>query len=176
MNILFSCNRDEENKENFLKELKLKFVNIDYIENYFPNKNERTILFKMIRGLRRKYRKSYFINLLYDKQCRKYYSKLLKSNKIKYDFFLTIAREFSPEFIKTLKEYNPNVKTILYLWDKIDYTSFNNNYEHFDYIFTFDRVDSKEKSFKFRPTFYLDYFRDNLKDYSSRNYDLYYIG
>ena len=53
MNVLFSCDREEENKENFLKDLKKIFSNVEYISNYIPSKAERTIFFKLIRGLKK---------------------------------------------------------------------------------------------------------------------------
>lgn len=176
MNILFSCDREKENKDNFLRELNQIFSNVKYIENYIPDKSERTIFFKLIRGLRKKTYKNKIVNRVYNNICRKFYLKKIESYNCKFDYFLTVSKEFSSEFLNDLKEKNPKIKTILYLWDKLEYTSHKNSYKYYDYVFTFDKGDAKEYNFIFRPTFFLDYFRENLKPYKEREYDLYYIG
>lgn len=176
MNILFSCDREKENKENFVRELNQIFSKVEYIDNYIPEKSERTIFFKLIRGLRKKIGKNNFINKLYNDICRKFYLKKLDSYNCKFDYFFTVSKEYSSEFLKDLKNKNPQIKTILYIWDKLEYTSHKNSYKSYDYVYTFDKGDAKEYNFIFRPTFFLDYFRENLKPYREREYDLYYIG
>lgn len=176
MNILFSCDREKENKENFIKELNKIFSSVSYIENYIPDKSQRTVFFKLVRGLRKKIYKNKFINKLYNNICRNFYLKKLDSYDSKFDYFLSISKEYSSEFLNDLKEKNPEIKTILYIWDKLEYTSLKNSYKSYDYVFTFDKGDSREYNFIFRPTFFLDYFRENLKPYKDREYDLYYIG
>lgn len=177
MNILFSCDRDEENKEYFLQALKKRFKNVRYIDNYIPNKNQRSIYFKMIRGLYKKFPSNNFIKCLYSLECKKFYTTILNEYDVEFDFFLSVAKEFSVDFLNELKLKNPKITTILYLWDKLEYTSAKNSYKNFDKVFSFDRDDTKTHPFfSFRPTFFLDYFRDGLIQYKNREFDLYYIG
>ena len=174
-NILFSTDGILGYKENVEKELREIFNVVDYIESDLPNKNERTFLFKVLRELSKKNK---VIEKYYKEYIRKYSSFLLNSYKnIKFDYFFVVAgREFSKEFIQELKKRNENIKCILFLWDKLEYTTLRNSVDEFNYVFSFDPDDCKKYGFVFRPIFYIDECGENIIEYNERKYDIFYIG
>lgn len=173
-NILFSTDNILGYRESVEEELKKKFNIVEYIETELPPKEERTIYFKVLRELGKKIK---IIERQYKKIIRKYSCQQLEKYKETFDYFLVVAgREFSPEFIQELKNKNKNIKCILYLWDKFEYTTLKNSAEEFDYIFSFDPEDCKKYGFIFRPIFYINECEENIIEYSQRKYDLFYIG
>lgn len=108
------------------------------------------------------------------------YQKQVKINGIKkygegVDYILFISGiSYSKEFLLLLKEAYPRAKMILFLWDKLEYSGFKGKEECFDYIFSYDRIDSLENNFIFRPTFYIDKCLENVP--LKKEYDFYYIG
>lgn len=182
MKILFSCDHEEEYKEIFLKELEKITAEkndnkIYYISDYIPRRSERTTIFRIIKHLYTFFPENKYLIKLYNDSLKKFYTKKLNSFNEEFDFFFTLAKEYSDEFMVTLKNKYPNIKTILYLWDSLELSPYQKNFhKNFDYIFTFDRVDAEKYNFVFRPTFYIDEFRKNLVDFKKREIDLYYIG
>lgn len=174
-NILFSTDGILGYKEDVEKTLKEKFKTVEYIGNYFPQKSERTLYFKI---LREGSKKSNAIKKIYIKYIENYYCQLLDNYKnIGFDYFLVVAgQEFSKEFIQELKRRNPGIKCILYLWDKFEYTTLQKSAEEFDYIFSFDPEDCKKYDFYFRTSFYLNKIEENIKEFKQREYDIFYIG
>ena len=167
-NILFSTDGILGYKENVEKELREIFNVVAYIESDLPNKNERTFFFKILREFSKKNK---VIEKYYKEYIRKYSSFLLNSYKnIKFDYFFVVAgREFSKEFIQELKKRNENIKSILFLWDKLEYTTLRNSIDEFDYIFSFDPEDCKKYGFIFRPSFYLDLIEEKKKNILAEN-------
>ena len=174
-NILFSVDDMLGYKENIEEVLKKKFNVAEYIEGYFPLKSERTLFFKLLREFSKRNK---IIRRYYQKYIERYYCNLLDQYKgIKFDYFLVVAgREFSKEFIQELKKRNPNIKCILFVWDRFKYTTLRNSAEEFDYIFSFDQKDCEKYGFYFRPSFYLDEIKQNKIDYDKRKYDIFYVG
>lgn len=76
--------------------------------------------------------------------------------------------------MKLLKLANPEAKIILFLYDKLKYSSFEEKIDCFDFVFSFDRQDALENNFIFRPTFYVDKCLENIP--SEKKYNFYYIG
>lgn len=174
-NILFSTDGILGYKENIEKELKEIFNVVEYIESDLPNKNERTFLFKVLREISKKSR---VIEKYYKEYVKEYSNFLLNSYKnIKFDYFFVVAgREFSKEFIQELKKRNENIKCILFLWDKFEYTTLKKSANEFDYIFSFDPDDCKKYGFIFRASFYLDKAEEKKIKYMERKYDFFYLG
>lgn len=174
-NILFSTDGILGYKENVEEVLKEKFNIVEYIGNYFPLKSERTLYFKVLREIAKK---SKIANRMYKKYVEKYYCNMLdKYKNIKFDYFLVVAgQEFSKEFIQELKRKNTKIKCILFLWDKLEYTTLANSVDEFDYIFSFDPDDCKKYGFIFRPSFYLDILEEKIISWNKRKYDIFYIG
>lgn len=96
-----------------------------------------------------------------------------KYGRVDYILFIS-GVSYSKDFLKLLKEVNPKAKMILFLWDKLEYSAFKGKEECFDYIFSYDRIDSLENNFIFRPTFYIDKCSEKIP--SDKKYNFYYIG
>lgn len=174
-NILFSTDGILGYKENVEEILKEKFNIVEYIGNYFPLKSERTLYFKILREIAKK---SKIAKEMYKKYVEKYYCNMLdKYKNIKFDYFLVVAgQEFSKEFIQELKRRNTKIKCILFLWDKLEYTTLANSVDEFDYIFSFDPDDCKKYGFIFRPIFYTKDCENATIEYKKRKYALFYVG
>lgn len=82
---------------------------------------------------------------------------------------------FSKWFIDYLKKANPNVRTLLFLWDDIaTYPYYKDYYEKFDKVYSFDKYDCKNnRKFKYLPDFYLE----NKDEFNKEQiYDVCFIG
>lgn len=174
-NILFSVDNIFGYKESVEKELKEIFNVVEYIERDIPDKNERTLFFKVLREFSKKNKT---LEKYYKRYVKKYFKLLLNNyRKIEFDYFFVIAgREFSKEFIQELKKRNPKIKCILFLWDKFEYTTLRNSADEFDYIFSFDPEDCKKYGFIFRPSFFISDCEKNKIEYNKRKFDIYYLG
>lgn len=82
---------------------------------------------------------------------------------------------FSKWFIDRLKELNPDVRTLLFLWDDIaTYPKFKDYYEKFDKVYSFDKTDCiKNGKFMYLPDFYLN---DTESKDNNIKYDICFIG
>ncbi|MGL5901349.1 MAG: hypothetical protein ACRCZO_01580, partial [Cetobacterium sp.] len=154
--------------ETMENELKYLFKNVMYISGCFPKKEERSKRFKILRELKR----IYIFREIFEKKRREHIEKILE-NVVEFDYFISIGTgEFSPFFIKRLKEKNPRIKTILFLWDKVEYLPKGFNLEGFDQIFSFDKDDCEKYDYTFRESFYVN----TSKNIVEKNIDLYYLG
>lgn len=98
-----------------------------------------------------------------------------KFNNQKFDIFLTVGYlSTTSNFIKQLKIRNPNIKTILYLWDSFLTWDFSYLLSYFDYKYSFDRLDCKKYSFD--NLVYMPLFYDQFDMKHSHIYDITHIG
>lgn len=175
-NILFSCDGIDGFKENISNVLLTHFNHAEHINNDTPDKNERTLSFKVLRELNRKF-KLQSIKKSFNSKVDAHHNKIIANLDYEYDYFFVVAgQEFSSGFIRKLRIKNPDIKCILFLWDKFENTSLKNSAPEFDYIFTFDREDSKKHGFIFRPSFFLDICQSNVAAWNERQYSTFYIG
>lgn len=175
-NILFSMDYMYGCREEIEKEFNQRFNNVRFIDHYLPPRKNRSFLFKILRELNKKKFFSFFIKKHLDKIIRDYYLNNVLSFSEKIDYFFVIAgQEFSREFIQDVREKNPGVVCLIYLWDKLEHTTLKNIVYEFDYIFSFDREDCKNYGFIFRPFFFLKNFGKKIL-YENRKYDISYIG
>lgn len=92
----------------------------------------------------------------------KYTSSFYKKHIIKsarnYDIVFVIRGEaISEENMLALKKKNPNAVFIMYQWDSVRNNKNCLKIERFfDYIYTFDIEDAKERKWKYRPLFYMN--------------------
>lgn len=94
----------------------------------------------------------------------------------RFDIFLCIQiTPFSRFFMKWLRDNNPQIRCILFLWDTVDpiMSGYRDYFPLFDKIWTFDRDDSKKYGFAYHPDFYVS---NDAKKYSECQYDLNFIG
>ncbi len=86
------------------------------------------------------------------------YQMSLFDSTIKKDYSLVlvvVGRALSAEFLKKLKEFNPDARYVLYLWDDVKRVSnFEAVKEYYDEIYSFDPVDCHQNGFGFLPLFY----------------------
>lgn len=160
-------------KLNIEKVLKEKFEQVIYIKDEF-NGQDKTIKYKFFREILKKVSEKN----IFKKKFRRYEDilKLKEVNKYqKIDYFFVISGgKFSKIFIEKLKEKNPKIKTILFLWDKLEYSYWKDKVMNFDYIFSYDRIEALRNDFIFRPTFFIDKCLENIPE--KKTYNLYYIG
>lgn len=167
--ILYYIDPIEGYKEAIENELKKIFGELTFIKGEFPKKEDRSKSFKILRELQKiSFFKKFFLN-----KKDEYMDEILK-NIVDYDYFLTIGTgEFSVSFLKKLRAKNPNIKTILFLWDKVKYLPKGFNLKGFDYIFSFDKEDCEEHKFIFRESFYIG---NKEKVTHEKQNDIYYLG
>ena len=175
--ILFSTDGILGYKDSVEKELKNRFGYVKYIEKDIDQSCKKDIIYKMLREISKKLNKNNVLKQLFKKYQNKYIEKLFEKLNEKFDYFLVVAgQEFSIEFIKKLKEKNPDIVTILFLWDTLEETALKNSAFQYDYIFSFDPEDCKKHNFIFRPIFYIEECEKNVPQYSEKKYDIYYLG
>lgn len=175
-NILFSTILGEYS-DIFKEKFKNRFKNAEFIEGFVPYSQKKLFHIKAFRELHKAFPKVRFLKKLYDKVASTEYKKIINSYEINFDYFLVVsAGKFTEGFIKELKKKNPNVKTVLFLYDKLSYTSWGEHIQAFDYVFTFDRNDHKKYGYFFRPTFYTGINLEKEIEFKKRDYSLYYVG
>lgn len=108
-----------------------------------------------------------------------YINKIIHKNRnIKFDYLLVIrAESFHPSSIKLLRHAFPNAKFILYLWDSINNTDTQKIIPYFDKAFSYDPFDVSNNSLlQYRPTFYLDQYRNITQNNFNNLSDIFFIG
>ena len=95
-----------------------------------------------------------------------YKSKLDKLRSNPYDFiFIINGQTLSKKTLKTLKDFYPNTKFVLYLWDSVkNRPRIVKNFIFFDKIFTFDTQDASSFNLHFRPLFFTPEFEIKVND------------
>lgn len=79
-----------------------------------------------------------------------------------WDYFLCIdGYTFEDEIVKILKQHNPNIKTILYLWDSVEFFNFTRNFSSFDNIYSFDIKNCKKYKIKYYPLWWIPNLQSN---------------
>ncbi len=98
-----------------------------------------------------------------------YYEEKLKQlgNK-KYDYILVIRGEYTPEnTLKTLKQYYPEAKLVLYMWDSItNNKGIEKKWKFYDKVYTFDRIDylNHKNEIDFLPLYYYEEYLPELSN------------
>lgn len=101
--------------------------------------------------------------------------KLMPESRNTFDVCLFINLfSFDPELIENLKKRNPNIITILYLWDNIKGFRWQQFFTHFDRIYSFDPVDSRTLRVNYFPNFYPPILPTQNKE--ANKFDLSFVG
>jgi hypothetical protein len=151
------------------KKIKSVLEQIGYEVKWIENK---TILFDY-HGTRSKFklfRKLYF--LLFSPQEKYLKSELRKIGDYKPDILFAInAHVINYQSFRELKAYNPELVSILYLWDSSGMYEWGKEIKWFDNVSTFDPADAIKYDIPYRPNFY-------LKNINSQNVvnDLFFVG
>lgn len=93
-----------------------------------------------------------------------------------FDTFLCIPiPSFKKDFLNWLRDKNPNIKTILFLWDKQNdiKVHFHDYFSLFDKVFSFDRDDAERYRIEYYPDFYLS---TPTVVYEKCKYDISFVG
>ncbi len=92
----------------------------------------------------------------------------------KWDYFLCIdGYSFDPIIVKYLKKTNKDLKSILYLWDSLNYFDFTRHFKYFDKILTFDPEDSRQYNLIYQPLFWTE---DNTSQNIDQDLDVSFVG
>ena len=96
-----------------------------------------------------------------------------KTKDCNFDYILVLkGTHMTDEHLELLKQYHPDSKYVLYLWDSLERMDNGDVLmRHFKSIASFDSEDCKKYGFKLRPLFYIESGLSN--DYS---YDVSFIG
>ena len=93
-----------------------------------------------------------------------------------FDLFLCIENAcFVKSFMSVLRLKNPNIKTILFLWDtyKTQQGHFKNYRFLFDKVYSVDRTDALQYGLEYFPDFYISTPQSHVGDYT---YDISFVG
>jgi len=141
--------------------------NVVYIENKvlkldYHSKNSK------LRFLRR----IYFF--LFSPQAKYLTKELKKHENIKFDILFSInAFIICSCLFKRLKRKNPDLYSVLYLWDSFSMYNWEKEIKYFKRVLTFDPEDSKEYKLEYKPNFYLNI---NKSQELYADYDLFFVG
>ena len=92
---------------------------------------------------------------------------------IRFDTLLSInAFIICPYLFKRLKRKNPDLYSVLYLWDSFSKYNWEKELRYFDRVLTFDPKDSKEFNLEYKPNFYIS--NDQQIDVCEK-YDLFFM-
>lgn len=100
---------------------------------------------------------------------------IAKIKNMDFDLFLAVGIvSTTPHFFRYLRSINPNIKTVLYLWDSISVWDFSDILDYFDYKYSFDRLDCKK--YESKKLIYLPYFYSNENKSGNLLYDISHVG
>ena len=95
---------------------------------------------------------------IYNKKIENYWKKILSSKEYnkKYDvLFVVDGQGLHPNLFSILKDRNPNLLSVNYLFDTIKGVyRFNKHFSNFDRVYTFDCSESKEYNINFLPIYW----------------------
>lgn len=141
--------------------------NVVYIENKILKLDDHSKNSKL-RFLRRVY---FFLFFPRTKYLRK---ELKKHGNIKFDILFCInAFIICPYLFRRLKRKNPDLYSVLYLWDSFSMYDWEKEINYFNRVLTFDPEDSKEYNLEYKPNFYLSI---NKPREICEDYDLFFTG
>jgi hypothetical protein len=99
-------------------------------------------------------RKVYYF--LFSPHVRYLKRKLKKFTNKQFDILLFINGHVICKYVfRILKERNPELRSILYLWDASSMYSWKKELRYFDKVYSFDPVDSEELRIEYKPNFFI---------------------
>ena len=105
----------------------------------------------------------------------RYLSKELKTVKnLKFDILFAVnANVVCTYLFRKLKNGNPGLYSILYLWDSFSKFNWTKELRYFDKVYTFDRDDSIKYKIEYKPNFYIKGYTNIIY---KTEYDLFFVG
>lgn len=117
-------------------------------------------------------RRIYFF--LFFPQVRYIKKELRKIRNIKFDILFSInANIICPFLITSLKNQNPEINSILFLWDSFSMYNWSKEIQFFNNVYTFDLADSIKYHINYKPNFYIG---NRNSDHQEIEYDLFFAG
>jgi hypothetical protein len=99
---------------------------------------------------------------------------LRKIENPEFDILFSVnANIICPYLFRKLKSINPQLKTVLYLWDSFSMYNWSGELKLFDKVLTFDRADSINYGIEYKPNFYI---KSNISSSYEKEYDLFFVG
>jgi hypothetical protein len=99
---------------------------------------------------------------------------LAKIENHRFDILLSInAHCISPVLFKQLNKHNPELFSVLYLWDSFSMYDWTKEIKLFKKVYTFDPEDSKLFKIGYKPNFWIN---NNTPPFSGPGYDLFFTG
>jgi hypothetical protein len=123
------------------------------------------------------YRVSKHISSKFQKKIEEDYLNSILSSIDNFDIFFLIRGEIITEdFLKSLKQKNPNAIFIMYQWDSVkNNPNYVNILKYFDKVSTFDMVNAKTLNINYLPLFYIKKY-ENLEQEQEKKYDIVFFG
>lgn len=147
-NILFICPNISGFYQDVIDEMTNQGYHVDYIYDEYK-KNDP--LYN--RGHVKHYSKEEIQE--FNNGCKKYWEEILNRPEYSklYDYLLVVDGKGLHEVLfRTLRNRNPQIKTVNYLFDTVrSLYHFEENFHFFDSVYTFDKQDSEKYSIKFLP-------------------------
>lgn len=121
-----------------------------------------------LKFLRRIYFFLFFPHIRYIKR------ELKRIENIRFDIFISINAHIICNYLfRRLKEENPGIFSVLFLWDSFSMYSWTKELKQFNKVYTFDPADSEKYRIELKPNFYLKK-TDNSNP--EPEFDLFFVG
>lgn len=155
---------------NYHKKLMAAMEDMGAEVEFFDERPSNTVISKALLRLNRN---------LVTKQVTNYYEEI--SSKIqnkKYDYIFICQAEATPKsFLNNVKNWNPNARMVLMLWDSVaNKVNTLEKLEFFDEVFSFDRKDCDQFGLTFRPLFFDKEYEEIAEENQELVYDLFFVG
>ena len=117
-------------------------------------------------------RKIYFI--LFSPKVRYVRKELKKIENTKFDILFSINTYIMCRFLfRELKKNNPELFSVLYLWDSFSMYKSTRDFKQFNKVISFDPEDSIKHQIEYKPNFHI---KSNFKISPDHKYDLFFVG
>jgi hypothetical protein len=101
-------------------------------------------------------------------------AQLKKIENRRFDVLFAVnGHSLCPTLHKILKVNNPDIYSVLYLWDSFEMYNWSEELKFFKRVITFDRKDSEEFNLEYKPNFFV---QRTEKHSQTAKYDLLFIG
>ncbi|MCE5344886.1 MAG: hypothetical protein LLG13_01190 [Bacteroidales bacterium] len=99
---------------------------------------------------------------------------LKKVGNLRFDILFSInGNIICPYLFKKLKNKNPGLFSVLYLWDAFSMYNWAKEFKYFNKVSTFDSADAEKYQIKYQPNFFI---RSSQNRNQEKEYDLFFAG
>ena len=152
-------------------EIKLSLEHLGYDVTWIENKS-LTFDYHGVRSKLKILRRIYF--LIFTPQIRYIDKQFKKNENSKFDLLIAINGFVVCSYLfKKLKKQNPDIHSVLYLWDSFSMFNWTRELKYFNKVLTFDKDDSVRYNIEYKPNFYI---KPDLELGLEEKYDLFFVG